>query len=320
MYENHGQPIVIALGGNSISVPNQEGNIDQQFNRTSNTVKQIADAIEMGYAPVITHGNGPQVGNILRRVEIASNELYTIPLEICVADTQAGMGYMISQLLTNELHSRSIKRDVVTLVTSVLVDVDDPAFEIASKPIGPGMPAKIARRHEQQDGWSIREIAEGYFRRIVPSPIPQSICELETIRQLSASGRIVICCGGGGIPVIEENGLLRGAAAVIDKDRTTALLARALEIPTTVFATGVDTVCLNFGQEDEIQLDSISAEQAKRYLLDGEFAEGSMRPKVEAAIDFVCGFHHDDAVAIISHVDKLKLAIEGQTGTRIARA
>jgi carbamate kinase len=320
MSHDHGTPIVIALGGNSISVPNQEGNIDQQFLRTRETVKQIANVIEAGYAPIITHGNGPQVGNILRRVEIASNELYSIPLEICVADTQAGMGYMIGQLLTNELHQRSISREVVTLVTNVLVDADDPAFDAPSKPIGPRMPAEIAKRHEEHDNWSIKEVADGFYRRIVPSPIPETICELETIRQLSESGRTVICCGGGGIPVMEQDGLLRGAAAVIDKDRTTALLSCHLNVETMIIATGVDRVCLNFGRPDQVELDSLTTDQAKQYLLNGEFAEGSMRPKVEAAIDFVTRSRQANPASIISHIDKLSSALSGDTGTRLVRA
>lgn len=313
------ETIVIALGGNAISVPNQEGNIDQQFEHTRRTVKQIADLIMSGYAPVITHGNGPQVGNILRRVEIASDELYSIPLEVCVADTQAGMGYMISQSLRNELVDRGVARDVITLVTNVIVDAHDPAFEQLSKPIGPKISAATARRHEEEDNWSVMEVAAGVYRRVVPSPIPREICELDTIRQLCESGNTVICCGGGGIPVTEENGKRTGVAAVIDKDRTTALLANGLHIRTIVLATAVEYVCLNYGQKDEVPLKSLTVEQAAEHLQSGQFGEGSMGPKVEAAIDFVNGSEHTDAVAIICHIDKLTDVLVGRSGTRIAK-
>ena len=306
------------MGGNAISVPNQEGNIEQQFEHTCSTVKQIADLMMAGYAPVITHGNGPQVGSILRRVEIASDELYPLPLEVCVADTQAGMGYMISQSLHNELVDRGIPQEVITLVTNVVVDEADPAFGHLSKPIGPRMSAAAAKRHEKEDDWSVMEVAPGAYRRIVPSPTPREICELDTIRQLCESGNTVICCGGGGIPVTEENGKRTGVAAVIDKDRTTALLANGLGIKTIVLATAVEYVCLNFGEEDEVQLRALTVAEATEHLQTGQFGEGSMGPKVEAAINFVSGSEHADAVAIIGHIDHLRDAVEGNSGTRIA--
>jgi carbamate kinase len=317
---DHHETIVVALGGNAITAPNEEGNIEQQFDHTRQTVKQIADLIEAGYETLITHGNGPQVGSILRRAEIASDELYPIPLEVCVADTQAGMGYMIAQLLHNELVDRSIAREVVTLVTNVIVDADDPAFDHPNKPIGPRLSAATAKRHEQEDNWKIMEVSPGAYRRIVPSPMPHAICELATIRLLCDSDKTIVCCGGGGIPITEEHGKQSGVAAVVDKDRTTVLLALGLGIKTIILATAVEHVCLNFAQDDEVALDVLTATEAAEHLRAGQFGEGSMGPKIEAAIDFVNGSEHEDAVAIIAHIDKLKEAMAGTSGTRIVKA
>ena len=317
---SHTQPTVIALGGNAISVPGEQGNIPQQFAHMSNTARYLSAAVADGRNIVITHGNGPQVGNVLRRVEIASEEMYPLPLEVCVADTQAGMGYMIGQCMANALKKRGIETDVTTLVTNVLIDKGDPAFKKPTKPIGSRMPREQAESHRDKDGWSIVEVADGLYRRIVPSPIPKKIIELHTIQRLVDDGELVICCGGGGVPVTrDEHGMLRGAAAVIDKDRTSALLARELNADTLVILTAVERVCLNFGTPEQKALDTLTITEAKTYQKEGHFAEGSMGPKIEAAVDFVEGSSNPDAVAIIAELTQLTAALDSKSGTRISR-
>ena len=311
------QKLVIALGGNAISVPGEQGTIEEQFMHTRQTANILADAILAGYRPIITHGNGPQVGNILRRVELAKHELYTIPLELCVADTQAGMGYMISQCLMNELASRGQQRHVTTIVTTVLVDRDDPAFLKPTKPIGPKLERSVAEAQRAAEGWHIREMEDGSFRRIVSSPRPVKIMELSTIRNLADDGELVICCGGGGIPVCrDKHGRFSGSAAVIDKDLTTALLARELCVSTLIILTGVEHVCLNFGKPDEKELSQISLAEAQEYLDAGHFGSGSMRPKVEAAVDFVTNSTAPNPVAYIGHLEKLGEVLAGTSGTK----
>ncbi|HEY4234922.1 MAG TPA: carbamate kinase [Lacipirellulaceae bacterium] len=312
--------LVVALGGNAISAAGKIGTIDEQFAQVRETAESLCDAIERGYQLVITHGNGPQVGNILRRVEIASNELYTIPLEVCVADTQAGMGYMIAQCLANAMGRRHLTSDVTTVVTTVLIDRDDPAFQDATKAIGPVLTAAQADAHRTKDGWKVRDEGGGKFRRLVASPLPRKIVELPAIEQLVDAGEIVICCGGGGIPVyVDPSGIVHGAAAVIDKDRTTGLLARHLEAPTLVILTAVEYACLNYGKPNEQRLEKLTANEAEAHLTAGHFGAGSMRPKIETGIDFVRNSPHADATAIIAHVDKLAEALDGTSGTQIVR-
>lgn len=310
--------LVVALGGNAISAPGKTGTIDEQFAQVSETAEVLCDAIERGFQLVVTHGNGPQVGNILRRVEIARSELYPIPLEVCVADTQAGMGYMIAQCLSNVLNQRNLTRDVTAVVTTVLVDPNDPAFQSADKAIGPGLTAAQAETHRAKDGWEVRDEGAGRFRRVVPSPLPRKIIELPAIDRLVEAGQIVVCCGGGGIPVaVDSLGRVRGVAAVIDKDRTTGLLAKHLQAPTLVILTAVEYACINYGKPNEERLETISADVAETYLNSGQFGAGSMRPKIETAIDFVRHSPHGDAVAIIAHVDKFAAALDGNSGTRV---
>jgi carbamate kinase len=310
------QSLVIALGGNAISVPGEQGTIDEQFAHTRITARILAEAILAGYQPIITHGNGPQVGNILRRVELAKHEMYTLPLEVCVADTQAGMGYMIAQCLQNELAERGLPRRVTAIVTTVLVDEADPAFGEPTKPIGPRLLRSVAEAHQQTDGWQIREFEDGSFRRIVSSPRPQEILELESICHLTRDGELVVCCGGGGIPVTRDGlGRYAGVGAVIDKDLTTALLARELGVATMVILTAVEQVCLDFGKPTERRLTQLTLAEAAGHLAAGQFETGSMRPKVEAAVDFVSHSPHPDATACIAHLDKLSEVLAGTSGT-----
>jgi carbamate kinase len=312
--------LVVALGGNAISPPGTTGTIDEQFAQVSETAEVLCDAIERGYQLVVTHGNGPQVGNILRRVEIARSQLYPIPLEVCVADTQAGMGYMIAQCLSNAMNRRNLANDVTAIVTTVLVDSKDPSLQQATKAIGPVLTAAQAEAHRTKDGWQVRDEGGGRFRRVVPSPLPRKIIEMPAIERLVEAGQIVVCCGGGGIPVaVDPLGRVRGVAAVIDKDRTTGLLARRLAAPTLVILTAVEHACLNFGRADERPLAKITATEAEQHLKAGQFAAGSMRPKIETAIDFVRHSPHAEATAIIAHVDRFADALDGKSGTRIVR-
>jgi carbamate kinase len=310
--------LVVALGGNAISAPGKEGTIDEQFAQVSETAEVLCDAIERGYQLIVTHGNGPQVGNILRRVELARSQLYPIPLEVCVADTQAGMGYMIAQCLSNAMNRRNLAGDVTAIVTTVLVDSNDPALQQATKAIGPVLSAAQAEAHRTNDGWQIRDEGGGRFRRVVPSPLPRKIIEMPAIERLVDAGQIVVCCGGGGIPVaVDPLGRIRGIAAVIDKDRTTGLLAWHLAVPTLVILTAVEHASLNFGKPNEQPLKEITADKAESYLAAGQFAAGSMRPKIETAIDFVRSSTHVGAAAIIAHVNSFADALDGKSGTLI---
>lgn len=312
--------IVVALGGNAISAPDRQGTIEEQFSQTQATARLLCDAIVDGNQLVLTHGNGPQVGNVLRRVEIARAELYPIPLEVCVADTQAGMGYMIAQCLMNELMRRDQPRIASTLVTTVLVDRNDPAFSYPSKPIGPRLIRSVAEAHQRVDGWEIQQVDPGAFRRIVPSPKPQDILEINTIRRIVEAGEQVICCGGGGIPVyLDEAGRYQGAAAVIDKDLTTVLLAKELGISTVVILTGVEYVYLDYNGPSQRVLRELNVAEAEQYLAAGQFGEGSMGPKIGAAIDFLKHSQEDNPQVIIAALNKFSEALAGTSGTRITR-
>jgi carbamate kinase len=312
--------LVVALGGNAISAPDKQGTIDEQFAQVSETAEVLCDAIERGYQLIVTHGNGPQVGNILRRVEIARTELYEIPLEVCVADTQAGMGYMIAQCLSNAMNRRNLTCDVTAVVTTVLVDAEDPAFQNANKAIGPALNAAQAELHRTKDGWQVRDDGNGRFRRVVPSPLPRKIIELPAIERLVDAGQIVVCCGGGGIPVtVDPMGRVRGVAAVIDKDRTTGLVARHLQSPMLVILTAVEYACIDYGKPNERRLQQITADEAEQHLNSGQFVAGSMAPKIETAIDFVRRSPYADAAAIIAHVNHFAAALDGKSGTRIVK-
>lgn len=317
-------PIVIALGGNAISPPETEGNIQQQFAQTRVTSQAIADLVEAGRNMIIAHGNGPQVGNAIRRVELSAHEVYTLDLGICVADLQGGMGYMISQCLINELHRRNIQRDVTTIVTSVVVDRSDPAFEDPTKPIGSMLTPERAEQFRRDFGWHIKPMPKGGYRRVVPSPRPREILEINLLRRLVQEGEILIAAGGGGIPVVrEEDGRLEGTEAVIDKDLAAALLAREVGALDFFIVTGVPKVFINFGTDDEQALDRLTAEEAKKHLADGQFPPGSMGPKIQAAINFLAeespGDQRGDARVVICDIDGMRDALAGKAGTIITR-
>lgn len=311
---------VIALGGNAISPPDAEGNIPQQFAASRATAARLADVIGAGFRVLVTHGNGPQVGNVLRRAELARHELYMLPLDICVADTQAGMGYMIAQCLNNELLRRGDARRACAIVTSVEVEPNDPEFANPTKPIGRPYTAKRAEELRAAHGWQIVEVSRGRFRRVVPSPLPRAIVEIELIRELAGLGRLAVACGGGGIPVVRaEDGSWAGVEAVIDKDRTSALLARETDADVLLIATEVDGVALDFGKPTQRFVERLIAAEAREQLSRGQFPAGSMGPKVEAAAEFVERSRRPGSRAIICHLDRITEALAGACGTRIER-
>lgn len=313
--------MVIALGGNAISMPNEEGNIAQQFAHSGETVRVIADVLEAGHQVILTHGNGPQVGNVLRRVEIAAeHDVYPIPLTLCVADTQGGMGYMIEQCLENELHRRGIDRGCATVITTVLVDETDPAFAAPTKPIGIFYHEADAKRHMEGKGWKMVNVPNRGWRRVVPSPAPIEIMEIDLIRKLATDGDIVICCGGGGIAVARQSdGSLRGIEAVIDKDSTAAILAATLDVDWLVILTNVRQVCAAYGTPGETPLSEMTVAEARRRMQAGEFPPGSMGPKIQAAIDFVERSRRPDAATLITDPASLTTALAGRGGTWIRR-
>lgn len=316
-----GQPVVIALGGNAISPPGEEGNIEQQFEHTGRSVVPIAQLAATGVPVVVTHGNGPQVGSVIRRVELAAKELYTLPLHICVADTQAGMGYMIAQCLANELNRQGVPRTSASLVTTVEVDPADPAFEHPTKPIGRHYPHDEAERLRAQYGWELTEIPRYGWRRVVASPLPRAIVDLESITTLARAGIVLVAAGGGGIPVARDaQGNYRGVEAVIDKDRTSALLAIGLQAGVLLILTGVERVAIHFGRPNEQYLDRLTVSQARQYLAAGQFPAGSMGPKIQAALDFLENSTIPGAQAIITDVEHIQPALAGQAGTHVVLA
>jgi carbamate kinase len=308
---------VVAIGGNSLIKDKQHRTVPDQYTATAETCKHIADMIEAGWDVVITSGNGPQVGFILRRSELAAHELHEVPLDYCGADTQGAIGYMIQRALYNEFHHRTTDKDVASVVTQVLVDKNDPAFENPAKPVGSFMEEKEARRREKDEGWMIKEDSGRGWRRVVPSPIPMRIVELPAIKALIRDGVIVYAVGGGGIPVIEdENGYLKGVAAVIDKDRASSLLATGLEADVLLISTAVEQAYLNFGTEEQEAISKMTHIEAERYVSEGHFAPGSMRPKVEACVEFI---KNGGELAIITDPPNITEAIAGETGTHIVR-
>ncbi len=314
------EPIVVALGGNAISPESEEGRIDQQFARTAESAGVLADLIASGMHLIVTHGNGPQVGQVLRRVELAAHECYRLPLDICVADTQGGMGFMIALSLNNALRRRNLPARFSALVTTVEVDRDDPAFARPSKPIGGYYDEARAAELRRTHGWVLTEGSGRRFRRVVPSPRPRHIAEIELIRRLAADGELLVVGGGGGVPVArDQHGELAGVEAVIDKDLTSALLAREIGARRFVIATSVGKVALDFGRKTQRTLDSMTAAEARLHLNAGQFPPGSMGPKIEAGLDFLEFARHRDAQVVICHLDEIDAALHGHAGTRIVR-
>ena len=307
--------IVIALGGNALGKTP-----DEQLNLLSNVAKIIVELIKDGNEIVLTHGNGPQVGQIALAMEYASSgEAGTpsMPFPECGSMSQGYIGYHMQQSLLNELNRQGIKKECVSLVTQVLVDNNDSAFQNPTKPIGMFYSKEKAMEIEKEKHYVFTEDAGRGYRRVVPSPIPKSIIEKNSIIKLLDNGSIVIAVGGGGIPVVKTDDGLKGVDAVIDKDRSGALLAKEINADTFLILTAVEKVCLNYNTDNEVMLDSLTIEEAEDYIKEGHFAKGSMLPKIEACLDFID--NSNDRVAIISSLDKAKDAINGKTGTIIKR-
>jgi carbamate kinase len=275
--------------------------------------------VDLGWQPIITHGNGPQVGFILRRNELAAHEVHTTPLSLIVADTQGAIGYMLQQALNNEFYSRQIPKQSISFVTQVRVDAADPGFQNPTKPIGGFLDEATARQFEGA-GWRVVEDAGRGWRRVVASPQPVEIMEIEAIQQAVDMGWVVVACGGGGIPVVRNaKGELRGVSAVIDKDRVSGFLARLLNAKLFLISTGVEKVAIHFGKPNQQPIDQMTVAEAKQYMAEGHFAPGSMMPKIEACIDFLEGSADPQAFAIITNPENLERALVGETGTKIIK-
>jgi len=306
---------VLAIGGNSLIKDPRHQTVPDQFIVTRETCRHICRMLEAGWNVVITHGNGPQVGFILRRCELALHELHPVPLDSIGADTQGAIGYMIQQSLHNEFLLRRLEKKAVSVVTQVRVDADDPAFSNPTKPIGSFLDQATARRMEKEEGWTVREDAGRGWRRVVASPLPREIVEIDAIRDLVKKGYVVIAVGGGGIPVVRgADGELRGVAAVIDKDHASALLAGQLQADVFVISTAVEKVFLDYRKPTQRALDRISAAEARRLLAEGQFPAGSMGPKIEAACNFL---ENGGQRAVITSPEHLAEALRGEQGTEI---
>lgn len=306
---------VVAIGGNSLIEDPKQPDVPHQWDAVRETCRHIAQMIADGWRVVITHGNGPQVGFILRRAEIARQQgIHDVPLDLIVADTQGSIGYMLQQALDNSLRRLGINKTIVTVVTQVRVDSDDPAFQRPDKPIGGFMTEEEARRFEGE-GWSVMEDAGRGWRRVIASPKPLEIIERRAVRDLVGQGYVVIACGGGGIPVVRnETGSLRGTYAVIDKDRASSLLADTLGADLFVISTAVEKVAIHYNTPNQQWLDVLSLADARRYMAQGHFSPGSMKPKIEACVDFV---YRGGPQALITNPANLARAMRGETGTRI---
>jgi carbamate kinase len=308
---------VLAIGGNSLIKDKSHIALSSQYEAIQETSKYIAELIAEGLSMVITHGNGPQVGFLYRRGELARHELPLIPLDICGADTQGAIGYMIEMALLNELHKLGVAKKVAAVVTKTIVDRDDPSFQNPTKPIGSFMSEEEAHSHRKELGWQVLEDAGRGYRRVVPSPMPKEIIELDAIRSLLKEGYTVIAVGGGGVPVIwNEQGTLEGVEAVIDKDFGSSLLAKNLGADTFIISTAVDAVYLNFGKENQKSIRRATLSEIRQYMKEGHFKPGSMMPKIESVIEFLEGGGNK---AIITSPEGLLKAFKGEAGTTITK-
>ena len=315
--EHAGKLAVVAVGGNALIRDKHHESIPDQSREAALTVHHIADMIAAGWNVVITHGTGPQVGFILRRSELALEEVPPVPMDYADADLQGGIGYMFLKAFYNEFRTQKLDRKAVAIVTQTLVDHHDPAFADPSKPIGSHMDEQTARRLASRQGWVVKEDAGRGWRRVVPSPLPKTIVELAAIKTLARAGFVVIACGGGGIPVIEnEAGGLTGVEAVIDKDLASSLLARGIGADLLMVSTGVEKVAINFNRPNQQWLDRMTLADAKRHLADNQFDKGSMGPKIQAVIEFLEG---GGRMGLITDPPNIGRALAGETGTFIVR-
>ncbi|MFC2088007.1 carbamate kinase [Calditrichota bacterium] len=307
--------VVVALGGNAITREYEEGNITQQFKNTRKSLLSVIELIQRGYRVVITHGNGPQVGNALIRVEETRHMVPPLPLGVIVADLEGGMGYMIEQCLQNKLNERKMHNQVITVLTQVLVDKNDPSIHNPTKFVGPFFKKEQIEELERQRGWTVKEDSGRGYRRVVPSPIPREIVEKDIIKLLVSRDIIVVAAGGGGIPVYrEESGWLEGVDGVIDKDLASAVLAKDISAKELIILTSVDKVSLNFGKLGQKDLDNLNVSDAKKYLSEGQFPKGSMGPKITAAVSFL---EKGGNKVIITSIEKAVDSLDGKSGTII---
>jgi carbamate kinase len=308
---------VVAVGGNSLIKEKSRQTIPDQYEAANESMGHIATMIEAGWDVVITHGNGPQVGFILRRAEMALHELHPVPLDYCGADTQGAIGYMFQRSLHNEFKRRAISKQATTVVTQVLVDRNDPAFVNPSKPIGSFMEEEIALQRRDEEGWVVVEDSGRGWRRVVPSPLPIQIIERDAIKSLIDEGFVVIGVGGGGIPVVEDHeGDLVGVEAVIDKDFASALLATSIKADLLLISTAVEKVALHFNKPEQEWIDEMTLAEANNYQEEGHFAPGSMKPKIQSIIGFL---ERGGKEALITNPENIGRALAGDTGTRIVQ-
>ena len=305
--------LLLALGGNAILRKGQRGTYGQQERSIARTAGRIAGIAGMGYDIVLTYGNGPQVGDILLRNELARKRIPAMPLHVCGGESQGMLGYMLAQSLANSLRTRHIGKEVACVLTQTVVDRSDPGFRNPSKSIGPFYSAGAARRLAREYGW--RMVKEhGMRRRVVASPLPVSIVELDTIRNLLSLGKVVVCAGGGGVPVVRRGRMLNGVDAVVDKDLTSSLLAVQLKVDRLVMLTDVSNVFLNYGKRGQQRLSKLTARECELYMDEGQFEQGTMKPKIEAALQYVSATGRD---AVIASLDRVEAAVLGNAGTRI---
>lgn len=307
---------LVAIGGNSLITDSKQPDVPHQWDAVRETCTYLADMVVGGWNLVVTHGNGPQVGFIMRRSELARGELHEIPMDVAGADTQGAIGYALQQNLINDFRAMGIDKLVATVVTQVEVSATDPAMLDPSKPIGTFLDEQEAKRRRDEEGWMVKEDAGRGWRRVVASPQPIRIVEIDVIRLLIDSGVVVICVGGGGIPVVaDENGDLFGVAAVIDKDVASALLALEIGADMLLISTAVEKVALAYGTPDQRWVDQLTLSEVKSYLAEGgHFAEGSMAPKMRAVVRFLEGGGKE---ALITNPESIERAVAGETGTRI---
>ena len=309
--------VIIALGGNALSPKDEAGTIYQQFAHTRESLAAIMHFVELGYNICLTHGNGPQVGDELYRMELTHNTIPPLPLGVCVAETQGSIGYMVQQSLQNELKEKNIDREVVTLITQTIVDKNDPSISNPKKYIGRRYDKETAQKLAKQFNWKVKEQEPGSWRQVVPSPMPQFIEHGRSIQTLVDNGTIVIASGGGGIPTFwNDNNKLEGINAVIDKDLSGALLGRVIKSNELWIITDHDQAYLNFGKENQEPILNISSETAKQYFDEGHFMAGSMGPKIQAALYFLK--HHGEK-AVITSINGIDDAIAGKNGTTIIK-
>ncbi len=308
--------LVVAIGGNALREPGGVAKPEEWFRVLARSLPPLVELVGRGFRLILTHGNGPQVGDELLRMELAKKTVPPLSLDLCGAETQGSLGYAIQQVFGNLCRARGLEVPVATIVTRVVVDPKDRAFQRPTKPIGPFYTATQAKQLARQKGWALVEDARRGYRRVVPSPRPLRVLEAEMVRRLSEGGAVPIACGGGGVPVVETPEGYRGVEAVVEKDHATEVLATALAADRLLFLTGVERVAVNFGTPQQVGIERLTVRDARALLAAGEFPAGSMGPKVEAGVRFV---EEGGREAIITSLDRVRAAIDGEAGTHIVR-